>query len=489
MKIKQIFAVLAVSASLMSCNFLDEFDPNATTAGNFYTSEADIETSLNGVYQSLAQSYYYQYNYYFTDVRAHVTVVTDSGASSGIPYQFYNYTLTEENQYVYNRYTQLFKSISRVNTLLSHLDDVTYSASEARDTYEAEARFVRALTYFHLVTEWGDVPLVLERLDSKDEVAANNYRRPKAQIYKAIFDDLDFVLDSPLADFQPASECGRASKAAALALYGKAALQCACDEDFASEKSSYLTTAIEKLTSVWGMRPFGELSEIPYNQIWDLSTQKSCPENIFQINYVQGNADLGSIWNYQFGPSTTGVTSYKIGQMHNMTTGEVYESFDPGDVRRNYLRATTVAGVTYYHTMKYADLECGANGYGGNNWIVLRYAGVDAGRSLLLARRFADGRDLPEYGAPARRSGRLVGQRSASGHLRRASLRVHSGGAALAGCAAHVLERGDDRALQRHQFQFLGEGSAAAHSLQRADSQPRGTLPESRIRGEMIRRR
>ena len=198
MKIKQIFAVLAVSASLMSCNFLDEFDPNATTAGNFYTSEADIETSLNGVYQSLAQSYYYQYNYYFTDVRAHVTVVTDSGASSGIPYQFYNYTLTEENQYVYNRYTQLFKSISRVNTLLSHLDDVTYSASEARDTYEAEARFVRALTYFHLVTEWGDVPLVLERLDSKDEVAANNYRRPKAQIYKAIFDDLDFVLDSPL---------------------------------------------------------------------------------------------------------------------------------------------------------------------------------------------------------------------------------------------------------------------------------------------------
>ena len=103
MKIKQIFAALTVSAALMSCNFLDEYDPNATTAGNFYASEADIVTSLNGVYQSLTQDYYYQYNYYFTDVRAHVTVVTDSGASSGIPYQFYNYTLTEENQYVYNR--------------------------------------------------------------------------------------------------------------------------------------------------------------------------------------------------------------------------------------------------------------------------------------------------------------------------------------------------------------------------------------------------
>ena len=84
-------------------------------------------------------------------------MVTDSGASSGIPYQFYNYTLTEENQYVYNRYTQLFKSISRANTLLAHLGDVSYANPDSRNTYEAEVRFIRALTYFHLVTEWGDV--------------------------------------------------------------------------------------------------------------------------------------------------------------------------------------------------------------------------------------------------------------------------------------------------------------------------------------------
>ena len=34
--------------------------------------------------------------------------------------------------------------------------------------------------------------------------------------------------------------------------------------------------------------------------------------------------------------------------------------------------------------MKYADLECGANGYGGNNWIVLRYADV----ALMLAEAY-----------------------------------------------------------------------------------------------------
>ena len=148
--------------------------------------------------------------------------------------------------------------------------------------------------------------------------------------------------------------------------------------------SASIKKAIEKLTAAWNLRSFGELSDIPYNAIWDLSTQKSCAENIFQINYIQNNADLGSTWNYLFGPSKTGITSNKVGLMQNMTTKSVYDAFAKEDVRKNYLRETTVAGVTYYHTMKYADLECGANGYGGNNWIVMRYADV----ALMLAEAY-----------------------------------------------------------------------------------------------------
>ena len=70
--------------------------------------------------------------------------------------------------------------------------------------------------------------------------------------------------------------------------------------------------------------------------------------------------------------------------MQNVTISAVYVSFEPGDVRRAFLRATNKAGQTYYHTMKYADLECGANGNGGNNWIVLRYADV----ALMLAEAY-----------------------------------------------------------------------------------------------------
>ena len=154
------------------------------------------------------------------------------------------------------------------------------------------------MSYYWLVTEWGDVPLVLKVLESTEEVRANNYRRPKAEIYQAIFDDLKYVTESPLLDVQPASACGKVSKAAAWALWGKALLQQACDEDFIGSKSELLGQAIGKLTAAWDLRKFGELSSVSYSSVWDLSTQKSCAENIFQVNYIQGNADLGSVWNY-----------------------------------------------------------------------------------------------------------------------------------------------------------------------------------------------
>lgn len=69
---------------LTACDFLDEYNPNSVTVGNYYTSEEDIVASLNGVYTSLTQSYVADNYHYFTDVRANATVVTNSGANSGI---------------------------------------------------------------------------------------------------------------------------------------------------------------------------------------------------------------------------------------------------------------------------------------------------------------------------------------------------------------------------------------------------------------------
>ena len=264
-------AVMSASCS----DFLNESDPNAVTSGNYYKNEADIESVLNSAYASLKGNYYFVNSYHFTDVHSNLTICLDAGARGGAYFQFYNYTLNEENEFLLSRYQNIYKSIGFANKLIYHLDDISYSDPTKRDSFEAQARFIRALGFYTLVTEWGAVPVFDHALTSTQEIKEADHRAPKADVYQRIFDDCQYVIDSPLADLTPAADCGRVNKVAAYTLYGKAALQKATDEDFASEKSAILKKAQEMLLAAWNKKSgFNELTDIPFKNIWDLSTQK-----------------------------------------------------------------------------------------------------------------------------------------------------------------------------------------------------------------------
>ena len=376
-KIHIIMIAIAAVISASCSDFLNESDPNSITSGNFYENEADITNVLNSAYASLKLSYYFVNSYHFTDVRSNLTLCLDSGARGGAYFQFYNFTLNEENEFLLSRYQNIYKSIGYADKLIQHLDDVTYADPNTRNSYEAQARFIRALGFYTLVTEWGAVPVFDKALTSMEEIKAANHRAPKADVYAQIYKDLQYVIDSPLSDLTPEADCGRVNKVAAYTLYGKAALQQATDEDFASEKTTLLKKAEQMLEAAWSKKTFNELKDIPFNTVWDLSTQKGCKENIFQINFVAKNKDLGSDFAYVYGPmSDPNITSKHQGSNASMTNKAFYDTYDAADVRKSYLRKTTYAGLEYYHSMKFKDLDCGTDGYGGNNWIVLRYADV-----------------------------------------------------------------------------------------------------------------
>ncbi len=383
--IKNIALLCAAAVSFAACDFLDEFDPNRITAGDYYQSEEDIQNYLYAAYDGLkAQEFFGKNSFLFTDVRSNATMYTSSGTNGGQYYQFYNFDINSENTFMYNRYKAIYKTIDRANTVLLHLDDVTYAKQDTRAIYEAELRFIRALCHFYLVVEWGDIPVIMSKLETIDQVNAANVRRPKAEAYKAIFDDLKYVIESPLQSACPVAVCGRASKAAAYTLAGKAYLQYACDEDFAAGKDEALANAITNLSNVWKLKTFGELNSIPFKNVWSLEEQKKCAENIFQLNYIAGNESLGSEWSTYWGPATVGITSMAKGSENNFASEDVYNLYESKDVRRGFLRKFSYGGQEYYHTMKFEDLKCGVSGYAGNNWIVFRYADV----ALMLAEAY-----------------------------------------------------------------------------------------------------
>ena len=386
---KKIHIILIALVAVMSASckdFLTETDPNKITSGDYYSSEADVEAVLNQAYASLKLNYYFQNSYHFTDIHSNLTICNDSGARGGAYYQWYNYTLTESNEFLLSRYQNIYKSIGYCDKLISHLGDISWSDENTKKAFEAEARFIRALGFYTLVTEWGPVPVFDGALTTMAEINAANHRAPRADVYAQIYKDLQKVIDSPLSDRDSEATCGRVSKAAAYALLGKAKLQQATDEEFAAQKADILADAKAALNSCWALRGWAtDNLPTPFNEIWDLSTQKKCKENIFQINYIQKSASLGSDFAYVYGPSAdANITSKHSCNGASMTSKAVYDLYAAGDARKAYLRKTIFAGSEYYHSMKYKDLDAGTDGYGGNNWIVLRYADV----ALMLAEAY-----------------------------------------------------------------------------------------------------
>jgi hypothetical protein len=108
-------------------------------------------------------------------------------------------------------------------------------------------------------------------------------------------------------------------------------------------------------------------------------TNENCTELIFQCMYLS-NATEYSSFASDFQPyGQIGFTSQKIGRGFNLGEKNLFDEFETGDRRKAVSITATPDGNNYY-TKKYVDLNS-ASGYGGNNWVELRFADV----FLLLA--------------------------------------------------------------------------------------------------------
>ena len=196
MKLNKIITIIAITVLSASCqDFLNLSDPNAVTTGNYYQNETDMQSSLNGAYAALKDGYFMgNSNPYFEECKARILTYPDTGVNAGENASFDNCTVVPSNQFVLSRWNSIYKCIDRANVLLKHLDDITYTDASVRNNLEGEARFIRALCYFTLVCDWGDAPVVLSKLESLSEVNENNVRKPKAEVYKAIYDDCEWVI-------------------------------------------------------------------------------------------------------------------------------------------------------------------------------------------------------------------------------------------------------------------------------------------------------
>ena len=380
---KNIFLTTALAISLVSFSscedFLTEDNPNKIPVENYFSSENDVERAVNGAYTALRSgSCMGEGSTMYTEERSDNMGRIDNQSSSGEPFQFTDFSLLPSNTYLKTHWTAMYKTVTNCNFAIKGANTIQFEKEADKLNYIAEAKFVRALAYFDIVRKWGDAPLVTDYLTTPTEVTAQTVRVEKAKVYEQIVQDLKDGLDSTLPNHQPEGSKGHANKAAISGLLGKVYLTMAAALE--SNKAEYLNNAKTYLTQCYNMKSFGELKDIPYEDVFDVSKKSTCSEILFQIVYIQGDIEYSSsiAKNNQPG-GITDLSLAKTSGRGNFVNADVANEYEEGDLRKTWSVAyVDNSSAKGWYVSKYRDTSeaAGTLGYGGNNWTILRYADV-----------------------------------------------------------------------------------------------------------------
>jgi hypothetical protein len=389
-----LFLLVLVTLSSCKKSYVEKNDPNATTVEDFFTSENSVLLAVNAAYATLRSGDNIgEGSGLYTDQRSDDTGINDNQSNAGEPFQFGDFSILPSNSYLKRHWTSLYGTITQCNAITTNIDKATFTSNDTKQRYLAEAKFLRALIYFHLVRKWGDVPLVTTTLTSTSEIIANTYRQPQDAVYAQIVADLKDALNSNLPNLQPTGNAGRTSKAAINGLLGQVYLTMA--STFDANKSENLTNANTYLTAAFNMRPFTTLSTVPYADVFDVTKKGTNPEMIFSIVNIAGNTTYRSNIAADNQPLGETINSLKIGLgVGGNVTPDLIQDYEPNDLRMAYsVKFATNAQIQDYFVTKYRDRTdlAGVNGWGGNDTPIMRFADI----ILLLAEvNAAQGNDV-----------------------------------------------------------------------------------------------
>jgi hypothetical protein len=216
---KKIFITVLIGLSLTLYSCTDELEQHPSgllTNSNYFQTEDDAVTAVDGVYAILVHSskntpLYGDQILYLSDLTSDYM---RAGANSNSPETraISSVSYDAGNFEVQCTWEQIYKGIARANNAIDNIPKVNAS-DPFKQRLINEAKFLRALLYFNAVQFWGEIPLV-----ASDEYNAEDLnRKPVEDVYHLIIQDLKDASALPLEQ----SDRGRATGGSAKALLAR----------------------------------------------------------------------------------------------------------------------------------------------------------------------------------------------------------------------------------------------------------------------------
>lgn len=270
--ILSLFSLLCLTA----CDFLDETAYNKVTVGNFYTTKEGISNGVNGLYSTLRGMYIQEYLIYLCEGPSDIWIGHKGHE------QWYNWTLDATNSDVRGFWYNSYKSINQCNAVIESLEnkDIPELDEGLKERFLAEALFIRAHYYYHLVQQFGDIPMPLKPTNFAE---TTSHKTKVDEVWQQITADLEFAAEK-LPETYPASDYGRITRYAAMHHLAKVYLTLKRNDDDLRKALNYAAQVINSNKYALAKS---------HAELWNINN-KINPEVLFSVLYTQNDELNGS---------------------------------------------------------------------------------------------------------------------------------------------------------------------------------------------------
>lgn len=369
-----ILGLIASAISVESCkkSFLNIDPAQNTAATQFFKTQDDATKAVNAMYANLHEWNNIAFAPIAVESMGSDDVEKGSSASDATFFNSYhNFTVTADEGQLGGFYKGQYQNINFANQILTNVPGISMDET-LKNRYLAEAKFIRAYSYFRLVRAFGDVPLRLTL--PKDASEYNLPRTSKDQVWAQIEKDLTEAA-AVLPQTYSSVDIGHATKGAALTLHAKVALY-----------QKKWADVVNYTNQVMGMG----YSLFPNYEQMFRTTHKNNQESIFEIQnqLIPNNPDAS---NSQYSQVQGVRGSVGGGWGFNVPSQNLADSYETGDPRRDatiiFRGETTPEGDAIpaqgdnpmYNQKSYVPFSLYVSGFNEGcqqNKIVLRYADV-----------------------------------------------------------------------------------------------------------------
>ena len=300
---------------------LDIVNPNQVTTESFWKTADDALAGVNSIYSTTHRGGISRWMFFEYIIRS------DEGRSQSPATDIVNnmdqFLITDYNYgNAYGVWNDNYIGINRANQVIDNVPNIQMDAT-LRNRYLGEAKFLRAMYYYHLVTLWGNVPLVLQTSVVGDKPNSATIAQVWAQIEKDLT-EAAAILPNTYA----AADLGRATKGAAYALLARAQMQ--------QHKYTEALTPLQWLVEGDGKSVYSLMPNYRDNfLITTENNRESVFEWQFQINTAETTDDDTETPNQNYGTSIaqffapSGI-GWSDGEAQRWPTREFYEKTTTG---------------------------------------------------------------------------------------------------------------------------------------------------------------